>query len=53
VEKAIIFHKKDKFYVIEQNIEEPVKGKIMLKRIKDAAQTTVWLGDSGIEIIWE
>jgi hypothetical protein len=48
-----IIHKKNRHIVVEQDITGANGGRVVIKRSKSAAQTTVWDGNEGYEIIWK
>lgn len=50
---AIVFHKKDKWFVIKQEKASIKEGKLEIKKHKKAKRTTVDLGDNIVEIFWE
>jgi hypothetical protein len=51
--EAILFHKKNKTIVLEQSSIPVKKGKIQVKRVPGATQTTVSVGVEVFEIIWQ
>jgi hypothetical protein len=48
----VTYHKKDARNVIGRVNYRPVKNKLKIKRLQDAAQTTVLIENRAIEIIW-
>jgi subtilisin family serine protease len=49
----VLFHKKDGRLVMKQEKAEPKKGQLTVKRLPGAARTTVQIGNSVTELIWE
>lgn len=50
---VIIFHKKDKWFVVKQDKAHVKEGKLEIKKHKRAKRSTVDLGNKIIEIFWE
>jgi hypothetical protein len=52
VEKAVVFHKKNDFLVIKQELLAVFKGKLEFKRLRNEQRTTIDLGNEVIEVFW-
>jgi hypothetical protein len=52
-ERAVLFRKKNQYFVIEQKLVGLTIGKLELKRLPSEKQTTIDLGSEVIEVIWE
>jgi subtilisin family serine protease len=52
-ERAVLFRKKDAYFVLEQKLVGLVKGQLELKRLPQEKQTTIDLGNEIVEVIWE
>jgi hypothetical protein len=50
---ALVFHKKNATAVLTQEIVGPGRGRYTIQRKKQAARTTVVLGDRVVEIVWQ
>jgi len=53
VERAVLFRKKNQYFVLEQKVVGITKGRLELKRLPGEKQTTIDLGNEIIEVIWE
>jgi hypothetical protein len=53
VERAVLFRKKNQYFVIEQKLVGITKGKLELKRLSNEKYTTIDLGNEVIEVVWE
>ncbi len=51
--KAVVFHKKNAFIVIRQELLVVDQGKLMFRREKGETRTTLDLGEEIVEIFWE
>jgi hypothetical protein len=52
IEKAVVFHKKNDFLVIKQELLGVFKGKLEFKRLRNEQRTTIDLGNEVIEVFW-
>ncbi len=52
-EKAVVFHKKDAFVVLKQELLVVTEGKITLRRESRETRTTLDLGEEVVEVFWE
>ncbi len=52
-ERAVLFRKKNEYFVLEQKLVGLLKGQLEVKRLPLEKQTTVDLGNEVIEVIWE
>lgn len=50
---AIVFHKKDDFVVIRQEVVYLEKEKFRIRRVNNETSSTVWTGKRHFEIIWK
>jgi hypothetical protein len=53
VERAVVFRKKNQYFVLEQKVLALTKNKLDLKRLPKEKQTTIDFGNEVVEIIWE
>lgn len=51
-QSVVVYHKYDKWKVVEKKILIPEKKRITIKRHKNATQTTVAVGNSFYELFW-
>lgn len=51
--EAVVFHKKNKTVVLQQQVDPIKDGKLIIKKIPGAERTTVSIGLEVIEIVWE
>jgi hypothetical protein len=53
IERAVLFRKKNQYFVIEQKLVGITKGKLELKRLPNEKYTTIDLGNEVVEVAWE
>jgi subtilisin family serine protease len=53
IERAVLFRKKNQYFVIEQKLVGITKGKLELKRLPNEKYTTIDLGNEVVEVVWE